>query len=655
MKKTVLILLMTICACAGNTQIITPIIQGKFGIDADAQSDIFVSTTSPCTDCDDWYYSQIPNGGNSMFVIDTTGAAAIVAGYQADASTRNTPFYRKMGYPAFYQTGERTLIDAVFVRDYHGSDQTTFAVGSNKNGDSPANWTGATQNVLTKDDILDVYLHLRRQGPNYNQTDPLWLFGAVAIEGTSGSRYFDFELYQTDIFYTRSTTSFTGYGPDAGHTSWKFDAAGNVTQPGDMIFAANYSSSALASIEARIWVDESALTTTPANFAWTGTFDGANGNTSPYGYAGITSKNGDPFYFGTENSGPTWAGPFWLPRANGGLVQSFATGQFMEFGINLTVLGLDPVSLMGKTPCGIPFSKVMVKTRSSASFPSELKDFISPFDFFLPPSVDLAADVPTLCGTTGVSNISVTNPFATSLYTWTTTDGSIAVNNGTSITVDQPGTYVVTQTLETGCPTYASDTATIDYDATCTLLPSNKIDFTGKLNSGLVNLDWSVTSNNEVKYFTIEKSTDGVHYTYAGNVNAANTWSAYAAYKANDGVFGLKASTVYYRIRITGNSGNITYSKVVEIPLAVNNLSVALAPNPVKNTLWVNVASNADKDVQVLIYDLTGKLMKTASAHVLKGYSSIRLNDFSGWAKGVYTVKVLSGNDAFVQKMLLTR
>jgi hypothetical protein len=653
MKKTVLILIMSICVCVGNSQIITPTIQGKFGIDADVQHNVFVTASSPCSDCDDWYYEQIPNGNNSIFVIDTTGAGAIVASY-ANSANRNIPFYRKMAYPAFYQTNERTLIDAVFVRDYHGVDQTAYGSGSDKNGDSPVDWTGGTVNVLDKDDILDVYLHLRRQGPNYNQTDPLWLYGAVAIEGTGGDRYFDFELYQTDIFYTRSTLKFTGYGPDAGHTSWKFDAAGNVTQAGDMIFAANYSSSDLSSIEARIWVDHAALSQTPATFAWTGTFDGATNN-SQYGYAGIQPKSVNPFYFGTENAGSTWAGPFKLPRANGSLVTQFAAGQFMEFGINLTVLGLDPVSLMGKTPCGIPFSKVMVKTRSSTSFTSELKDFISPFDFFLPPIVDVAADMPVLCGVTGVSDISVIDPFSTSFYTWSTTDGNIVSNQGdTTITVDKPGTYKVIQTLASGCPAYAVDSATITYDATCTVLASNKINLTGVLNNGLVGLDWSVTANSDVKYFTIERSTDGVHYSLVGKVNA-DTRSTYATYKANDGVFGLNASRVYYRIKVTGDNGDITYSKVVELSLAVNKLSVSLAPNPVKNVVSVNIASNTDKQIQVFIYDVSGKLMRTTNALAQKGYSTIKMNDFSTWAKGVYTVKVVSGNDVFVERMLLTK
>ncbi|MBO9202127.1 MULTISPECIES: T9SS type A sorting domain-containing protein [Niastella] len=653
MKKVLLFLLMAGCACVGNTQIVTPTIQGRFGIDADVQHNIFV--TPPCSDCDDWFYPQVDNGNNSLFVIDTTGAAAIAAGYLANpAANANIPFYRKMRYPAFYQTNQRTLIDAVFVRDYHDFDQTAFGAGSNKNGDSPGLWTGGSGNMLQKNDILDTYLHLRRQGPNYNQTDSLWLFGAVAIEGTNGDRYFDFELYQTDIFYTRSTGKFTGYGPDAGHTSWKFDAAGNVTQAGDMIFAANYSSSKLTSIEARIWVDQALLNNPPANFDWTGTFDGASNN-SQYGYAGIQAKNNVPFYFGYENTGAIWAGPFLMPRATGAVVTQYAKGQFMEFGINLTILGLDPVSLMGKTPCGIPFSKVMVKTRSSTSFNAELKDFISPFDFFLPPMVDVTADVPVFCGATGISNVSVVNPYSTSLYTWSTANGRIVTNDSTSITVDKPGTYVVLQTLETGCPTYAADSITIAYDPSCVTLASNKINLTGSLNNGLVNLDWTVTANNEIKYFTIERSTDGEHYTLVGAVKRGDSHSAYATYKANDGVFGLLASKVYYRIKVTGTNGEVTYSRVVELPLAVNNSMVTLAPNPSQHAFSINIASNTEKEVQVFIYDVTGKLVRTTNAHAQKGYSTIKISGLAPWARGMYTVKVLTGNSVFLQRILLTK
>jgi hypothetical protein len=571
MKKIVLVLLLAFYAYGSKAQVIIPTIEGKFGVDADAQSNIFIDATSPCSDCDDWWYDQLLSGGNGLFVIDTAGAGAIVAGYLSNpAANHNVPFYRKMRYLSFHQQDERTLIDAIFVRDYHGTDQTAFVDGSNKNADHPTDWRGSTKSVLDKNDILDVYCHIRRVGTNYNTTDPLWLFGAVAVEGTNGDRYFDFEMYQTDIFYTRSTSRFTGYGPDAGHTAWKFDAAGNVTHPGDIIFAANFSTSGLTDIEARIWIDKADKSKVPATFDWTGTFDGASSG-SQYGYAGIRPKFGDPFYYGTLNADPTWAGPFRLPRANGAVVTQFEPGQFMEFGVNLTALGLNPSSLLGKTPCGIPFSKVMVKTRSSTSFTSELKDFIAPFDLFLPPTANVAADVPLFCGTTNISNIWVTDPYSTSTYTWSTPNGHIQTNNGTSIIVDSPGTYIVTQILDAGCPLYSADTAVIAYDPTCTLL--NK-----------------------------------------------------------------------------GDKG-----KTPQKPATVSVAPISVTPNPVGNAMQINIASDRDKDVQVFIYDLTGKLMRTVNSHVQKGKTTIKMNGFESWARGVYTIKVLSGNDVFIKRMLLSK
>ncbi len=44
-----------------------------------------------------------------------------------------------MNYPVHTRLdGTKTLIDAMFVRDYHNVDSTVFALGSNKNGMSLA-------------------------------------------------------------------------------------------------------------------------------------------------------------------------------------------------------------------------------------------------------------------------------------------------------------------------------------------------------------------------------------------------------------------------------------------------------------------------------------------------------------------------------------
>lgn len=652
-RESIPLLLLLSCFSGSQAQIAAPVIRGKFGVDADVQNNWFNAALTNAPENDDWYYRN-GSAAASIFVIDTTGAGAKMADYAA-GRTLTTPFYKKMRYPAFSIVGSRTLIDAVFVRDYHGNDTTAFAAGSNKNGMSPVDWLGDVQPVPNKNDILDSYVHIRREGPTGTIADTLWMYAGLALEATNGNRYFDFELYQTDIFYTRSTKAFTGYGPDAGHTSWKFDASGNVTQIGDIIFSANYSSASLTSIEARIWIDEADLSVTPNAFQWTYSFDGAT-NGAQYGYAGIKPLTADPFYFGSTNVATTWAGPFGIVRSDNSVLANFAAGQFMEFGVNMTVLGLNPDKLMGVTNCGIPFSKILVKTRASTSFDAELKDFIGPFDLFLPDKADAVADIPVFCGATGVSNLEVINAYSTSSYAWTTANGHIVgTDTGTSINVDQPGTYIVTQTLATSCPIYASDTITIVADPSCVVLASNDVTLNGDLTKSIVNLNWSVFQNQDVQYFTIERSIDGTHFTFVDTINNQSPASRYLAYKAVDNVSGLNASYVYYRVKISTRNGAVQYTRTVRVALNDKTSGITLSPNPVHDHFQLYMHSDADRDVQVQVYSVTGQLMRTMHTQVKKGYSTISMDDFKTWAKGMYTVKVLAGADTFIEKMILTK
>ena len=378
-----------------GAQTITPVIKANFGVEGDLRANFYNNFVQSGND--DWFNNGTAGAG--AFVIDTTGAAAMVARYAIDPAFRKLPFYRTMKYAAYSVVNNKLLLDAIYIRDYHGVDSTIFANGASKNGESPADWScPVAQSVPDKNEILDMMVHVRRAGPN--STDSLWLFGGVSIENTTGDRYFDFEMYQTDIYYDRASQKFYGYGPDAGHTSWLFNAAGDITRPGDIIFSADYSSSNLTSIEARIWVDKASLLMTPLDFNWSGSFDGAS-NGSQYGYAGILPKTAGIFYTGTESINNTWAGPFSLIRGDNSVVTTYTAAQFMEFGVNLTKLGLDPVTLLGANACGMPFRRVLVKSRASTSFTSALKDFVGPFDFFLPARAKVQSDQSALCGLIG--------------------------------------------------------------------------------------------------------------------------------------------------------------------------------------------------------------------------------------------------------------
>lgn len=85
-----------------------------------------------------------------------------------------------MRFPPYSVINNRLLVDAYFVRDYHGDDSTIFASGSNKNGMNPSNWScPVSQSIPDKNEILDMMLHVRRAGPNV--TDSMWLFGEYQL------------------------------------------------------------------------------------------------------------------------------------------------------------------------------------------------------------------------------------------------------------------------------------------------------------------------------------------------------------------------------------------------------------------------------------------------------------------------------------------
>jgi len=648
--KTFLLFLSLILAKFSISQITSPVIRAGFGVDGDLRSNFFNNFVQSGND--DWHNNG--NSGTGFFVIDTTGAAAIRAGYLSDVSPfprRMQSFYRTMSRPSFSVNNNRMWLDALFIRDYHGNDSTVFTAGGDKNGMSPANWTGGIQGIPDKNDILDMYMHVRRAGPNSN--DSLWFMGALSLDNVTGNRYFDFEMYQTDIYYDRFSKKWYGFGPDAGHTSWEFDAAGNVIKPGDIIFSAEYQSASLTNIEARIWVHRNALSITPVSFNWSGQFDGASSGAT-YGYASILPKTAGTFYTGLQCGNSEWAGPFNLVLQDNSVVTSYSARQFMEFSVNLTKLGLDPVTAFGTDICGTPFNRIVVKTRASASFTAELKDFVAPIDLFLAPRADAVTDVPVYCGVMGVSEIWVRNPSSTSVYTWSTPDGNITSSpNGPSITVNRPGTYIVMQQLAAGCSPYAYDTVTVVFDSTCTPLDRNLLDFKGVLENKKAVITWTTIGNDFVEFFDIERSTDGRNFVNAGRVDIRSSAETKMQYRFEDVLDGA-APVIYYRLKSRSTNGSLQYSRVIRLTTNARQEWV-LYPNPVQNFVQLSLTSERSGSATVSFFSMNGLLAFKKNLVLKAGNNHFTLHEVQSLPDGMYMAEIDMNNQKERHKILINR
>lgn len=664
MKTTLQIVLVILTSSINaSAQITDPITKARFGVDADLRANYFEGAVSSGND--DWFN----NGtlGTGEFVIDTTGAAAMIADYLNDVSPfpkRMSSFYRTMSKPQFSVVANRLWLDAIFVRDYHGNDTTVFTAGADKNGMSPASWTGGIQGIPDKNDILDIMVHVRRAGPN--TTDSLWMFGGISLDNTTGNRYFDFEMYQSDIYYDRTSKKFYGYGPDGGHTSWKFDAAGNIISPGDIIFNGEFQSGTLTKIEARIWVSRSDWqTVVPTAFNWSGAFDGAASG-SAYGYASISPNTLGTFYTGLGSSNNTWAGPFGLVLQDNSLAfanpapasttnSKYIGNQFIEFSVNLTKLGLDPVTLLGGDVCGAPFNRVIVKTRASASFTAELKDFVAPTDLFLAPRALALTETPIICNDgSGIAEIQVSNPIPTSSYEWSTPDGNIISEpSGPSIYVNHSGTYIVRQLLQSGCSEYATDTIQVAAFPVCDVLSTNLVDFRGVYADQKAKLRWKILNEGQVQYFEIQRSLDGKIFSTIGSVKANNT----TVYNFEDELDFLKNDpNIYYRIKLVHTSNAVKYSSFIALSLGlIGNGEVLIWPNPVKDRLQVQVKAVANSHVTIDLFSSTGQHVYTATRSVQKGNNSILVDDLTNQPRGVYFLKLRMADQLLHKKIMLTQ
>lgn len=624
--------------------------KARFGVEADLRSNFyggFIEVGS-----DDWFsQNNITGIGVGEFIIDTTGAAGIVARYTSQPATRNYPFFRNMRYEQFHVLNGMLLIDGIFIRDHHGDDSTIFASGSNKNGMNPNTWTTpVSQSIPDKNEILDMFMHVRRDGDGTETNDSLWLFGGVSIENTTGNRYFDFEMYQTDIYYDRPNLNFKGYGPDAGHTSWKFDAAGNILSAGDIILTAEYSSSDLSMVEARIWVHKDALLMTPTAFNWAGTFDGASSGAT-YGYAGITPKTTGTYYGGLQSVNNTWAGPFKLVLGSQAVVDNYAARQFMEFSVNLSKLGLDPLVRSGDV-CGLPFRRILVKSRASTSFTAELKDFVGPFSFFRAPAAEIETDFPVLCPS-GVAEVFVTNPLTTSVYNWSTIGGNIVgPTTGDRITASMAGTYIVSQTLMDSCgTTYATDTVTITQYAACEVLSGKPYNFNARLQNKSGLISWNTDSEEGVAYFQVERSANGLDYAaVTGRISPSSKGS----YLEQNDLVNFRSTEVYYRLKYVSSGGQVFYTNAIRLFIRRNNgFELIVSPNPTANLFRINFTSDRNQTAEINITNSIGSVVYRSIEQVNTGINEWMITDAAKWSPGQYIIQCKVGDEIFRKRVVV--
>jgi hypothetical protein len=167
-------------------------------------------------------------------------------------------------------------------------------------------------------------------------------------------------------------------------------------------------------------------------------------------------------------------------------------------------------------------------------------------------------------------------------------------------------------------------------------------------------LTWTTATETNNEYFTLERSSDGQHFSYLDKVAGSGNSSSILNYSYIDQQ--PLSSMAYYRLSQTDYNGKRTYLKVVVLSPSENN-TFRMYPNPVSNgTIPVLEFSSPQTDTPVLIsiQELSGRELNSKTIVLVKGEQYITpLDGTNRLSKGMYIVTATSGNAVYKQKLII--
>ncbi len=173
-------------------------------------------------------------------------------------------------------------------------------------------------------------------------------------------------------------------------------------------------------------------------------------------------------------------------------------------------------------------------------------------------------------------------------------------------------------------------------------LPVKLQTFTVAEKDGRHLLSWTTASSESGTVFEVESSRNGSDFSAIGKVPADNSRAIASYHFENTAPAG---GAVYYRLKIKEPGGAISYSAVVKMDLAEDNL-VQVSPTLVRNGQLTIKLSRSFTSLQIM--DINGRSIRKKT---LDGNAGIIYEDLSGLTKGMYIIR-LTGTGKDVTKRI---
>ena len=184
-------------------------------------------------------------------------------------------------------------------------------------------------------------------------------------------------------------------------------------------------------------------------------------------------------------------------------------------------------------------------------------------------------------------------------------------------------------------------------------LPVNFVNVSAMQKGNAIAVNWSTASEENNKYFDVEKSINGgANWQPVSTIKATGNNSGTKNYTALDSkpVTGLN----YYRVKQVDYDGNFKFSSIVHEKFAIDKTTAFVLTNPIINNIEINIFTSRSQQMSVSLFDMSGKLVASDKWKVAGGASVMKLDKAKNIQKGIYilNIKDETGNSIYNGKLL---
>lgn len=189
------------------------------------------------------------------------------------------------------------------------------------------------------------------------------------------------------------------------------------------------------------------------------------------------------------------------------------------------------------------------------------------------------------------------------------------------------------------------------------VLPITLALFTATLNNtgSEVAVYWVTEAELNNDHFTIQRSANGVDYEELSEIPGAGTSNNQLTYTYID--LHPLAGVSYYRLKQTDIGGEYHYGAIQSVnnEFVQPNNTINIYPIPAANLVYVDLNISSLSSSQIIIVDITGKVVKSINAVLNLGKNKIKL-DISDLPNGIYFVNLQDeAGNKISQKMIKTQ